>query len=100
MSKVGLACLRAVRSGRYTVAKRALSTRGGTQWDFTGQRALVTGGASGIGRQAALDLLGAGADVVCLDRSEEVGTRNSMKRSAHATQHARRLPARDNSSAM
>ncbi|WP_405149773.1 3-hydroxybutyrate dehydrogenase [Sphaerisporangium sp. NBC_01403] len=40
--------------------------------DLTGRRALVTGGASGIGRACARRLAGAGAEVVILDVREEV----------------------------
>jgi 3-hydroxybutyrate dehydrogenase len=40
--------------------------------DLTGRRALVTGGASGIGRACAQRLAGAGAEVLILDVREEV----------------------------
>jgi 3-hydroxybutyrate dehydrogenase len=40
--------------------------------DLTGRRALVTGGASGIGRACARRLAGAGAEVLILDVREEV----------------------------
>ena len=36
-------------------------------FDLSGQRALVTGAASGIGAQVAIRLAGAGAEVVCVD---------------------------------
>jgi 3-oxoacyl-[acyl-carrier protein] reductase len=39
----------------------------GDPFDLTGRRALVTGAASGIGRQTAIRFAGAGAEVVCVD---------------------------------
>lgn len=41
------------------------------RYDFSGKTAVVTGGASGIGRAVALALLDAGASVAVLDRSRE-----------------------------
>jgi len=37
-------------------------------FDLTGKRSFVTGAGSGIGRQAAIRLAGAGAEVICADR--------------------------------
>ena len=42
------------------------------QYDFSGRAALVTGGASGIGRAAAERLLAGGAEVSLLDRNAEL----------------------------
>jgi 2-dehydro-3-deoxy-L-rhamnonate dehydrogenase (NAD+) len=42
------------------------------QYDFSGRAALVTGGASGIGRAAAERLLAGGAEVSLLDRNSEL----------------------------
>jgi 3-oxoacyl-[acyl-carrier protein] reductase len=39
----------------------------GSPFDLSGRRALVTGAANGIGRQAAMSLAGAGAEVICAD---------------------------------
>lgn len=41
--------------------------------DFTGKRYVVTGAASGIGDAVAARLLGAGAEVYCLDRNTSGG---------------------------
>ena len=45
----------------------------GATYDFTGRRALVTGGASGIGQAAAVRLRASGARVALLDRQAPEG---------------------------
>src|SRR5262245_64956432 len=40
-------------------------------FSLAGKSALVTGAGSGLGREFALGLAGAGADVVCVDRERE-----------------------------
>ncbi len=56
----------------YWELERAKLRKGGTPPIFTGEIALVTGAASGIGRAACGSLLERGAAVVGLDLSEEV----------------------------
>jgi sorbose reductase len=46
-------------------------------FDLSGKKALVTGGASGIGRSAALALARAGADLVIVDLSSNLGTKTA-----------------------
>ncbi|MCM3766174.1 glucose 1-dehydrogenase [Neobacillus niacini] len=41
--------------------------------DYTGKVALVTGGASGIGRSICIEFAKAGADVVCVDIDQKMG---------------------------
>lgn len=43
------------------------------KWNFTGKAAIVTGGASGIGRHIALDMASNGAAVTIIDLNEELG---------------------------
>jgi NAD(P)-dependent dehydrogenase (short-subunit alcohol dehydrogenase family) len=43
-------------------------------YDLTGQKALVTGAASGIGREIALGLAASGAAVGCVDRNDPADT--------------------------
>jgi short-subunit dehydrogenase len=52
------------------MSKRRLSRARGPQW-FSGKIALVTGGASGLGRGTALALARAGCDLVLVDLNEE-----------------------------
>ena len=42
-----------------------------TQENLTGKTAAITGAASGIGLECARALIGAGAEVILVDRSEE-----------------------------
>jgi len=46
-------------------------------FDLTGKKALVTGGAVGIGRGCAVALAQAGADVAIVDLNEEAGTKTA-----------------------
>jgi len=46
-------------------------------FDLTGKKALVTGGAVGIGRGCALALARAGADVAIVDIDERTGTKTA-----------------------
>jgi len=46
-------------------------------FDLSGKKALVTGGAAGIGRGCALALARAGADVAIIDRDEEAGNKTA-----------------------
>jgi len=43
------------------------------KWNFEGKNAFITGGASGIGRQIAMDMASNGASVAILDMNEELG---------------------------
>ncbi|MHA1821295.1 MAG: SDR family NAD(P)-dependent oxidoreductase, partial [Promethearchaeota archaeon] len=43
------------------------------KWDFEGKSAFITGAASGIGRQIALDMASNGANVAFIDYNEELG---------------------------
>ena len=45
------------------------------KWNFEGKNAFITGGASGIGRQIAMDMASNGASVAILDMNEELGNK-------------------------
>jgi 3-oxoacyl-[acyl-carrier protein] reductase len=47
------------------------------KWNFEGKVAVVTGGASGIGRQIALDMATNGAAVAIIDLNEEMGKKTA-----------------------
>ncbi len=46
-------------------------------FDLSGKKALVTGGAMGIGRGCAFALARAGAAVAVVDRNEEIGNKTA-----------------------
>jgi len=50
------------------------------RFDFTGRKAIVTGGASGIGAATADLLRRAGADVIVIDRETDVADRAALER--------------------
>jgi NAD(P)-dependent dehydrogenase (short-subunit alcohol dehydrogenase family) len=52
--------------------------------DFSGKRAVVTGGASGIGRATTDVLRSCGADVIVIDRETDVTNRAAMERAFEA----------------
>lgn len=60
-------------------------------FDLTGKKALVVGGAYGVGRACALALAAAGADVAIAGRSEGLGPRtvNSIKEIGRAAMYVR-----------
>ncbi len=70
--------------------------------DLTGRRAIVTGGASGIGIETARALAGAGAEVTLAVRNVEAGERTAAdimattgsNRARHGRQWAHRRQAR------
>lgn len=45
------------------------------KWNFKNKSALITGGASGIGRQIALDMATSGANVAIIDVAEDLGNK-------------------------
>src|SRR5689334_19430508 len=49
-------------------------------FDFSGKRAIVTGGASGIGRATAELLRSGGAEVIVIDRETDVRKRAALER--------------------
>ena len=52
------------------------------KWNFEGKSAFVTGGASGIGRQIALDMAAGGASVAILDMNDELGKKTEEELNA------------------
>jgi 3-oxoacyl-[acyl-carrier protein] reductase len=60
------------------------------KWDFKGKTSLITGGASGIGRQIALDMANGGANVVIFDMNAELGnkTLDEIRKAGPGGKHA------------
>ena len=52
------------------------------EWDFQGKAAIITGGASGIGKQIALDMAKGGASVAIFDLNEELGNKSAEELSS------------------
>jgi NAD(P)-dependent dehydrogenase (short-subunit alcohol dehydrogenase family) len=52
-------------------------------FDITGRKALVTGGAVGVGRACATALAMGGADVLIADCNEVVGEKTAASRTRH-----------------
>src|SRR5215469_5689513 len=63
----------------YWDLEQAKLRRGGSPPIFTGEVAVVTGAASGIGKACVASLMGRGAAVVALDRSSTVGSLHTRK---------------------
>jgi len=49
------------------------------KWNFDGKVAIITGAASGIGRQIARDMAASGANVGILDLNAELGEKTSQE---------------------
>src|SRR5690606_18446778 len=74
-----------VRGRRHGQRHDHRATVGGERVDITGQLALITGGASGLGRATAQALLAAGAEVVIFDLPSSAGERTAAELGERAT---------------